>query len=530
MTIQDTNFEQEWDVCIVGGGPAAIAVANELKGTALKVLILESAKAEPPEYDAANDALNEGQMGAFLKETWDGRRMPEVPSNYLRWIRQRGYGGTTSQKDPGQMGWNHDFGGWCRPLSAIDFARGWPPPLNDIQKLFDYYHQAQDFCGLGFYARYNDPAIWEKDFPVKILPPRPEDELETVVFNVIGTINGMDAREFQQTYKFDGSNVEVLRGLTAQYLVLEDNARWVKKLVAKSLEDIVNYEVKAKRFVLAMGCMENARFLLLSYKHANRTNDRVGEYFTTHPQYGHVAAFYGGADFTEEVRNFFAQRTAYRENYTFDFFACWVPTEDFLRDDELANFRFNLRFNGGSSDPIITKSQTAIKPEADVPESDRPYCSVGFAWEQVPNQASKITLDDSSRDAFGEPELCCDWQLTPEDKTTAQKAMKCLEKFLKGRIGEDYKFFMNFDVPGWPDDGAYKGPQPSHEMGTTRMSASGADGVVNADCRMHDLKNVYIAGSSVFPRVGWANPTLTIIALAIRLGEHLKSTRPGFNG
>jgi choline dehydrogenase-like flavoprotein len=63
-------------------------------------------------------------------------------------------------------------------------------------------------------------------------------------------------------------------------------------------------------------------------------------------------------------------------------------------------------------------------------------------------------------------------------------------------------------------------------MGTTRMSANPADGVVDPNCRVHGLANLYVAGSSVFPTAGFMNPTLTIVALAVRMAEHLKS-RPG---
>ncbi len=66
-----------------------------------------------------------------------------------------------------------------------------------------------------------------------------------------------------------------------------------------------------------------------------------------------------------------------------------------------------------------------------------------------------------------------------------------------------------------------------HPSGTTRMSASPRTGVVDANCRVHGVENLYIAGSSVFPTVGHANPTLTIVALAARLAHHLRCSEPG---
>jgi choline dehydrogenase-like flavoprotein len=177
---------------------------------------------------------------------------------------------------------------------------------------------------------------------------------------------------------------------------------------------------------------------------------------------------------------------------------------------------------------MIANTQTDVERETGKEGSDGLYCTVGLAWEQVPNPKSKVTLDSSATDRFGQSQLLCDWNLTDTDRTTAVEAMKCLIRQVTGRLRKNNPdvYFMDFTQSEWPDDGPYKGPQPSHEMGTTRMSEPGGDGVVNSDCQMHDFDNVYIAGSSVFTRVGWANPTLTIIALAIRLGEHLTNPKP----
>jgi choline dehydrogenase-like flavoprotein len=75
-------------------------------------------------------------------------------------------------------------------------------------------------------------------------------------------------------------------------------------------------------------------------------------------------------------------------------------------------------------------------------------------------------------------------------------------------------------------DGWWEGMRGSwHHMGTTRMHAEPSQGVVDADCRVHGIDNLYIAGSSVFTTSGFANPTLTIVALAIRLADHIKGLK-----
>jgi choline dehydrogenase-like flavoprotein len=91
-----------------------------------------------------------------------------------------------------------------------------------------------------------------------------------------------------------------------------------------------------------------------------------------------------------------------------------------------------------------------------------------------------------------------------------------LTKFGLGRLVED----PSLDPEGWPVSLS----SGMHHMGTTRMHDDPRQGVVDANCRVHDLANLYVAGSSVFPTGGVANPTLTNVALAIRLADHLKQT------
>jgi choline dehydrogenase-like flavoprotein len=546
-TEQQCDFDkQHWDVCIIGSGPAGIAVANELKGKIgangepIRVLMLESSKEQKSEdpgkepYDLDADNLNEGQMGTFMADTWSVRHPGgDVPDNYTRWIRLRGFGGTTAAR----VEW-HDFGGWCRPLSATDFTHGWPEPLNKIDEepldkvdnIVKFYQSAQDFCSLNkdFVSPekkfiYDEPDYWialhGNSIPhIAKLEPRAEDKLKTGIFQIIekrkngssqGNPDGWpDAREFQNIYNFDGSNVKICRGFTAQHFSIDPSQGSITDLIVKNQEDKVEeHRVRAYKYVLAAGCMENTRLLLLTYAKVGKPTGNIGKYFTTHPQYARVAEFNVREDiFTPEVRKFFDQnglRVEVKDDRRYKFFCCLIPKDYVVSDGKQANFRFILGFQGNR-------------------------CVAGFAWEQSPNPDSTISLA-SSKDAFGEQQLICDWRLTPDDWNAAKNAIGHLTDFLAGRIEEsDDNFFMKFDSEGeWPSEIKGEkgdprfGPQPAHEMGSTRMSAKAADGVVDANCRMWDFKNVYIAGSSVFPRVGWANPTLTIIALAIRLGQHL---------
>jgi choline dehydrogenase-like flavoprotein len=144
--------------------------------------------------------------------------------------------------------------------------------------------------------------------------------------------------------------------------------------------------------------------------------------------------------------------------------------------------------------------------------------------EQAPNPASRVMLSEE-RDAFGLPRIALDWQLLDVDKRSLKVTMEALDRELRrlslGRV-EPSAWLDEPETPWVADPLVSNHPVGGyHHMGTTRMATSPRRGVVDADCRVHGLGNLYVAGSSVFPTGGWANPTLTILALALRLGDHL---------
>jgi choline dehydrogenase-like flavoprotein len=144
------------------------------------------------------------------------------------------------------------------------------------------------------------------------------------------------------------------------------------------------------------------------------------------------------------------------------------------------------------------------------------HFSVLCVWEQSPNAGSRVTLSPE-RDFFGQKRVVLDWQISPADEEALHRTLELLAQEVgKAGIGR-----MKLDVGirgSWPGG--------NHHMGTTRMHPDPRYGVVDQDCRVHGLSNLYVAGSSVFPTSGAINPTLTIIALAERLADHLKARSP----
>ena len=178
------------------------------------------------------------------------------------------------------------------------------------------------------------------------------------------------------------------------------------------------------------------------------------------------------------------------------------PMPAVLDAKRIGNFRLIFRFQG----PTFT--------------------TVDITWEQLPNENSTITLDPAVTDPiFKQPVVRLDWNLLEPDKRTVREGLDLCRQYLLAR-DQGAKLEFTTDLSGGPDhwtlDGTPNRLHPGdHHMGAARMSRSSDDGIVNPDSRLHSVDNVYIAGSAVFPTCGYANPTLTIVALALRLADHL---------
>ena len=154
----------------------------------------------------------------------------------------------------------------------------------------------------------------------------------------------------------------------------------------------------------------------------------------------------------------------------------------------------------------------------DFPSTPVAALDLEITIEPTPDPDSRVTLGEQT-DALGQRLVVLDWRVSPQDRQNGRAIMRLLGAEA-GRTGLGrLHSLLDEDDTAWPP-GMY-GDQ--HHMGTTRMDNDPAQGVVDANCRMHQVHNLYVAGSSVFPRAGVANPTLTITALALRLGQHLKA-------
>ena len=141
--------------------------------------------------------------------------------------------------------------------------------------------------------------------------------------------------------------------------------------------------------------------------------------------------------------------------------------------------------------------------------------------EQAPNPESRIELS-SEKDELGMPRANLRWKFTPLDKRSIRVYYELLGKEM-GRAGLGRVQLMDWLLDG--DDNAWPNLLSGgwHHMGTARMHTDPKQGVVDANCKVHGVANLYVAGGAVYPTGGAVNPTLTVVAMALRLSDHLRS-------
>lgn len=487
------NTTLNYDIAIIGGGAAGITIAREFSNTDLRIAVIESGGLE---YDAGSQDLYEGELGQ--------REYPLAAS------RQRYFGGSS----------NH-WGGYTRPLDPIDFeARDWIPDSGwpmDRSIIDPLYPKAAGILQIGPLQSEN-PEFWysragERDFDY------PAKQLQTRFYQFspptrLGAVYRSDLER--------PSNLTVLLNANVTDIVAAKNAASVKRLEVRCL-DGNRLTVTAKLFVLATGGLENPRLLLVSNSVENKglgnSNDLVGRYFMEHP---HLTLFCKVVVTRHErFPSLFLKRTSMEGALVR---AIFTPREDFLRSRRLLNIHLGVEKAAagvpeGSASQRMLQAAGGLLPDAQgVNGKAKPgmALSVGCACEQTPNPLSRVTLSEE-QDPLGMPRIKLDWRLIEQERRSFVEHVRSLGREL-GAMGMGRLRLLIDDDGIWPENVA----GGSHHMGTTRMASDPKKGVVDADCRVHGLANLYIAGSSVFPTSGAANPTLSLVALALRLADHLK--------
>jgi choline dehydrogenase-like flavoprotein len=513
----------ECDVCIVGGGAAGISLAVELADTPMRVCMLESGGLEP---EAAAQAL--------LRGTLVGSPYPELHETRLAAL-----GGSTAV-----------WAGWCRPLDPIDFeAREWIPGSGwpfAAGELLPFYARAHALCGLGPFDY--DPSSWAARTGVE--PLRLESvEFEPRMFHISPLAFGAHYRPILARMR----NVTAVLHATALHLDTDRDGKYVESVRVASAARR-DFAVRARIFVLAAGGIENPRLLLLSGQSPERgvgnANGLVGRYFMEHG-FINAGMYVGGApeslafhfpmkirlesrDLT--VRGAFAPspglssrerllggaiflHPAYEAHAVFDTPEVKAMLEiwDKLRGRAVPG-GYARRAARALRAPW--RAAHALGRRAFVRRA-RGRWRTRAIFECAPQRDNRVVLSPE-RDALGRPRARVPWRPADRDLASVERVHALLDAALR-RTGLGRFECRLADDAEWR--AAVEGGK--HHMGTTRMHRDPAHGVVDADCRVHGVDNLYVAGSSVFPTGGFANPTLTIVALAVRLAAHLRGRLTG---
>ena len=322
-------------------------------------------------------------------------------------------------------------------------------------------------------------------------------------------------RFLQKYYKLAVAHRNIHLVLNANLTHFETNNGVVTGAHVSSVSGVRN-TFRARTFVLAAGGIENSRLLLwsnvVSKGELIKNDHALGRYWMEHPHFtlGHGFVANGileNTDRSQRRRLFIAPTRSTQKR--FDILNCG------LRVDKMKSGQREVIDDFVSVAPKMGQNIRRLFDQGDI-HSVR----VRAAWEQEPTIANAVTLSDEV-DAVGTPRINLHWQKNERDLRTARVTAKLFGEYIaRKNLG---RLRLNPWVLGdgdYPDDDELGG---NHHMGGTRMAKSHDRGVVDSNCKVFDQKNLYVAGSSVFPSGGHCNPTLTIVQLSVRLGKHIAS-------
>jgi len=489
-TADRSAFEQTFDACVIGAGPAGITLARRLAAQGLTVALMEAGGLD------------------ITEESQDAYRGTNVGMEYfdLDICRLRYFGGTS----------NH-WGGWSRALEAVDFKKkswvplsGWP-----IEQLtLDPYRAEAD-------AILDLPSATEApNLPVR----QKAYDFERFQFRFSPPTRF--AEKYQAEIE-DSAQIACYLNANLVDLRLDDARHAVTAAVFRTYDPAAApFTVTARTYALCTGGIENARLLL---NFTSQTPDGigngsgwVGRCFADHPHF--ILAECVLRVLVRE-REFYQPTELFMEehgclNFGIRLEPRWIwPNElPTIAVEDMPPEDFNILLDKLVRDPFVDRSLT---DRLVLPQPPGQTGVLRTACEAVANPDSRVTLSDDT-DAFGLRRVALDWRLSAQDVETMRTAVVAFGAHMaEQNIGRlQMAPWLEADAPKFPGiaDDEVGG---KHHLGTTRMSSDPETGVVDRNCRVHEVTNLYIGGSSVFASTGHCNPTYTIVQLALRLGDHL---------
>ena len=530
------------DVCIVGGGPAGISLALDLSERGISVVLLESGHFK---FDPTTQSLYEGEVA--------DEQMHSPPDKY----RQRRLGGSSSI-----------WGGRCMPMDPIDFETrsqvqqsGWPISYED---LLPYYPAANSLVEAGNFSYEADEALGATAPPM--IQGFNSSQIRTTGLERFSCPTNFGKRYLNRLQLAPG--VRVLLGANCTGLRLQADARSLKTVDVATLAG-KRFSVAARATVVASGGLETARLMLasndVSPAGVGNQHDVVGRYYMCHiagnvgmlTLNGPTSGVRHGYEMSPEGIYCRRRLAVSPEEQRRRGLANAVARLHFPRITDpahrngvlsglflarrLISYEYGKRLNDGNpsstaaysrhlfnvvSDPLdmsafllhwLTKRTLASRKFPSIILRNRTNrFSLEMHGEQAPLPSSRVTLIDRT-DVLGMRKLCVDWRYCSADIESLRGTLDLMaQEFESSGIGK-----FEYQSETLEEDLTRFGAYGGHHIGTARMGHDPRSSVVNLDCRVHSVDNLYVAGSAVFPTSSQANPTLTLVALALRLGNSL---------
>ena len=532
----DNNKIFKADICLIGSGPASLTILEGLKKTNLKIIIIPGGKFN---FDKKNQNLYEGIVSKYTYH------------EPLTENRFREFGGSGNY-----------WGGRCVPLDKIDFIKkkwiknsGWPIKFNEIVK---YYKEASKFLDISPYDKERN--FFKKDFN-EIIKKLDDKYLTSKKLECWSPLLNFKKKFLKIIKK---NNIFVIDN--SHLIKINTDSNKVTNIDCKT--ENKSFKVKCHKYVLASGGIENPRILLNSKNKfhpagVGNSCDLVGRFYMSHHTgillnlnpFNRKNIFY---DYLKDSKGIY-QRSRWWLNDKFQkqkkignaiFFLSYTQNSkdmgaqsklfDFLKLSKqvISNkkdiFNFNIIkeivkiiFDLNILKYLIKYSYLRLKKNripSVLPDINSKYFGIFHQVEQTPCYNSQIKLD-KKKDIFGQQLVKLNLRFNPIDFKTILKSHEYLiKKINKLKIGNfqkkyDKKFLMQLLKKQIKNFNSI-----AHHIGTTRMGSSKKNGVVDKNCKVFGINNLFIAGSSVFPTSGHANPTLTIVALSLRLSNFLKKS------
>ena len=470
MIFNDVNniLNKSFNTIIIGSGPAGITVAKKLEKKKISSLIIE---AGPMESSSVSQEEYEGQV---------------IGDDYIdiSASRLRQFGGTV----------NH-WGGVCHPLEEHDFNK-WPIKKKDLDSYTDETMQILNLSGNFNVTKFNSS------------------------FNIISTkqSNVNFGKKYYNEFKIS-RYIDIISNCSLENLNFENN----QISSVDIFKEKKKYNLKSKYYVLACGALENSRILLWNnYKHkVFDPNMPIGKYYHDHPTHD-VAE--GVLDLDKTYEYIYKNKLQNFLDPKCDPWLYLAPNQNFVQQNLILNNRVDIYYqryksNNDYSNKIYKKLVCAAPNYVSRYLKKFPNqltIRIESHLEQDLDPNNKIILNFNKRDSLGVPTIKLHWKRSKLIRVSSRKTLINLaEFFAKENIGrlalKNFLFNNNY----------YQNKAGYHHMGGTSMGYSAKDSVVNENLKVHNIKNLYITGSSVFKRGGYANPTFTIIQLSLRLADHI---------